>query len=331
MSDSTNFSVFILLASYQGESFIRSQIESIRKQSFTNWTLLISDDGSSDNTVKIIKEIASLDPRIKVRQSERNLGVINNYNKLLDWALSFDEMAYYCFCDQDDVWNEKKLELMSNEIIKHECKSGYGPILIHSDLTVVDENLVKLKSSYSKYMHIRLGSECIFTSLMFRNHVTGCTCIFNRVLVEASFPIPNEARMHDWWFALNAALYGEVKYVNYSTILYRQHSNNTVGVKPFSKYLEDFLHFSENKLRGNHEIELNIRQIELLIQRVNKELPVRPSLLKKMESFFQLRNAGLAKRVSILWGLWPISGSLLFSIVALTRILFFSSQKTAKE
>ena len=132
--------VDILLATYNGEKYLKPQLDSILKQTYSNFRLLISDDDSSDKTKEILKEYAKKDKRIILYFQEKNLGVIKNFEFLLKNV----ENEYYMFSDQDDIWKEDKIEKSINHIKETDSD------LVYSDLEVVDENLNVIYSSYWK-------------------------------------------------------------------------------------------------------------------------------------------------------------------------------------
>ena len=221
--------VNIILATYNGERFLAEQLISLIDQTYSNWKLLVSDDGSTDSTLSILNYFASTDPRIIIVNSHRQGGVVKNFGM----ALSFVDSEYIMFCDQDDVWNHNKIELMVKNIIDYEAISGKNfPLLGFSDATIVDHDLSMIADSLYASNAINPLNNIDYRFLIWCSTVFGCTVIFNRRLLLRAFPIPSEAPMHDQWFALVAALTGSVFFVPEQTIKYRMHSNNVVGAKP---------------------------------------------------------------------------------------------------
>ena len=100
--------VDILLATYNGEKYIREQIDSILNQTYKEFRLLISDDGSTDGTRDILNEYKAKDDRIEIFMQEENLGVVKNFEFLLKKV----EAKYYMFSDQDDIWKDEKIVLI---------------------------------------------------------------------------------------------------------------------------------------------------------------------------------------------------------------------------
>lgn len=219
--------VNILMATYNGEKFLAQQIESIQKQTFKEWNLLIRDDGSSDKTCDIIRNFTAKDSRIRfINENEHhNLGVIKSFFTLVNYEVA----DFYFFSDQDDVWLPEKLSV-SLEAAKH--KESDVPLLVYTDLKVVNQELNILQDSM-----IRAQSHHANTTLLpelTENTVTGGTMMINHALAEKWFT-PNDILMHDWFLALLAASLGEIIYLDLPTQLYRQHDNNVLGARTMDK------------------------------------------------------------------------------------------------
>ncbi|HEO6607446.1 TPA: glycosyltransferase family 2 protein [Streptococcus agalactiae] len=219
--------VNILMATYNGEKFLAQQIESIQKQTFKEWNLLIRDDGSSDKTCDIIRNFTAKDSRIRfINENEHhNLGVIKSFFTLVNYEVA----DFYFFSDQDDVWLPEKLSV-SLEAAKH--KASDVPLLVYTDLKVVNQELNILQDSM-----IRAQSHHANTTLLpelTENTVTGGTMMINHALAEKWFT-PNDILMHDWFLALLAASLGEIIYLDSPTQLYRQHDNNVLGARTMDK------------------------------------------------------------------------------------------------
>ncbi|HEO7193086.1 TPA: glycosyltransferase family 2 protein [Streptococcus agalactiae] len=219
--------VNILMATYNGEKFLAQQIESIQKQTFKEWNLLIRDDGSSDKTCDIIRNFTAKDSRIRFinGNEHHNLGVIKSFFMLVNYEVA----DFYFFSDQDDVWLPEKLSV-SLEAAKH--KASDVPLLVYTDLKVVNQELNILQDSM-----IRAQSHHANTTLLpelTENTVTGGTMMINHALAEKWFT-PNDILMHDWFLALLAASLGEIIYLDLPTQLYRQHDNNVLGARTMDK------------------------------------------------------------------------------------------------
>lgn len=226
--------VNILMSTYNGQEFIAQQIQSIQKQTFENWNLLIRDDGSSDETPKIIADFAKSDARIRFINADKreNFGVIKNFYTLL----KYEKADYYFFSDQDDVWQPQKLELTLASVEK---ENNQIPLMVYTDLTVVDRDLQVLHDSM-----IKTQSHHANTSLLeelTENTVTGGTMMVNHCLAKQWKHCYDDLIMHDWYLALLAASLGKLIYLDETTELYRQHESNVLGARTWSKRLKNWL------------------------------------------------------------------------------------------
>lgn len=223
--------VDILLATYNGEKYIREQIDSILNQTYKEFRLLISDDGSTDGTRDILNEYKAKDDRIEIFMQEENLGVVKNFEFLLKKV----EAKYYMFSDQDDIWKDEKIEKSLNKI-----EEGFD--LVYSDLEVVDENLNVTYESYWKLKGIykKIKKYNNFESLYLNNFITGCTVISKKELIDSFMPLPNMSKfvLHDYWISLIISQNGKIAYIEEPLIKYRQHKNNKVGSKKKSDELK---------------------------------------------------------------------------------------------
>ena len=215
--------VCVLMSTYNGEQYIAQQLESILNQKDVEVYIIISDDGSCDKTVSIIRDYQKkyLD-KIELVEGE-NAGVQKSFSKLINMAKDkpFD---YFAFADQDDKWLNEKLITAVN-ILKD--KSFDLPQLYFSNLCAADDKLNELGNIYSANSVIMQKKGALT-----RNFAYGCTCVFNKKAVEMYAKNYNARMwMHDYWLYLICLYIGEVYYDNTSYILYRQHSNNTVGYK----------------------------------------------------------------------------------------------------
>lgn len=228
----------ILLATYNGEQFLSEQIESILNQSFTDWRLLIHDDGSLDGTVNIINKYSNAFPDkiFLIEDSIITGGARNNFYHLL----SFSKADYIMFCDQDDVWLSNKVEDTLLEMYKVEKNR---PALVYTDLKVVDENLNIISESLRSYQQLEEPKN--LKEALLHNCVTGCTMMINKSLLK-NLTFPEYSIMHDWWFLIEVfRLDGVLHFINKPTMLYRQHASNEVGAKKsgYEQYVSKMLNF----------------------------------------------------------------------------------------
>lgn len=208
--------VQILLSSYQGEQFLKEQLDSLLKQSWKNLEILIRDDGSTDGTRKILEDYSGKYEHIKYFPGE-NIGVTKSFFELLKKS----DAAYVAFCDQDDIWLEHKVEAAVRKL-----KKETGPALYCGNKILVDRSLSPMKKQSRRSLKPGFGNavvECI---------CTGCTAVMNRELADIlTARLPEYAILHDWWTYLAASYTGKVIFDPHPYILYRQHEGNVVGAK----------------------------------------------------------------------------------------------------
>ncbi len=245
------------MAAYNGEKYIAEQIESILSQTVKDWRLIICDDCSQDATAEIIKKYRYKNKdRILLYENEKNSGS----SKTNFFSLIKKSDADYIFtCDQDDIWKPDKLE---KTLRAFEDKSI--PTLVHTDLTVVDENGKRLSDSMIRSQHIDVRRDKL-NQLIVQNIVTGCTMAINRSLADI-LREPDVIPVHDWWIAATASIYGQIKFIDEPTMLYRQHDSNQCGAQNMEsgKYIAGRL---KDKNRSKHMLELGYIMAEELLDK----------------------------------------------------------------
>lgn len=220
--------VAILLTTYNSTPFLSALIESLIGQTFENWDLYAMDDGSIDSTKNILIKYSRLYSKIHIVDNPRiHSGPKENFMYLL----SIIKSDYYMFCDHDDIWLPDKIRISMQRMNLIEQENKNTPIVVHSDLRVVDTQLRLIDDSFFRYSGIcpRILLSSI-NHLAHSNCVTGCTMLFNHMVKELVFPVHKYALMHDSWIALKVfANHGIISCIEEPLILYRQHSNNTLG------------------------------------------------------------------------------------------------------
>lgn len=247
----------ILLSTYNGEEYLNELLNSIINQTYFNWHLIIRDDGSIDSTQKIIDRFKVRFPyKISQIESKQNVGVIKSFEILMQHAVS----DYIMFCDQDDVWLPAKIELTLNKMIQIEKIYPDKPILIHSDLKVVDKQLNVISESFWHYSRIRPELLLDFDYLAVKNAVTGCTMMINKKVKKILPKSTPNTLMHDSWITLNMANeLGIIAYIDTPTILYRQHDKNVLGAK---NNLDSY--YKKKILDLKKVVKLNINQFKMV-------------------------------------------------------------------
>ena len=227
--------IVILLATFNGEKYIRQQLKSLFEQTNQNFRLVVHDDGSSDATAEIINEYRDKYPeRIEIFYGNSCGGPKENFL----WMLGRVEADYYLFCDQDDVWLPEKLQrsmdaLASEEDNYRSSKEEVPPVCVFTDMRVVDEELNTLSDSFIRYIG-RVPENTAYTQILIDNPAAGCTMCFNRALRDLVVDLApsvdlNNIPMHDAFVLEIAAIMGKVVAIDEPLAYYRQTGHNAMG------------------------------------------------------------------------------------------------------
>jgi glycosyltransferase involved in cell wall biosynthesis len=239
--------ITIVLAAYNGASYIAEQIESLLEQTMPFDMLYIQDDCSTDNTWELLTEYQRKYPdRMIIAKNEKNTGnpKFNFYS-----MMSKIRDEYIFLCDQDDVWLPDKIE---KTLVKmREMERAYGkdtPLLVHTDLCVVDGELKTINPSFKKAMNANYDRVQLRDQII-QNTLTGCTAMYNRALAGLiGEKMPEYMVMHDWWLMLIASAFGHIGHIDDQTVLYRQHGANEIGakdVRTLGYKIKKFLNYQE--------------------------------------------------------------------------------------
>jgi rhamnosyltransferase len=265
--------VVIVLSAYNGARHIEEQIGSIQRQRRSDWVLLVRDDGSSDGTPALVGALARADSRIRlVSSSGKNLGAVASFGALLAEAAGLDPHCVF-LADQDDVWVEEKLERQLEALVRAEERLGPEvPILVHSDLRVVDDRLRPIHRSFLRYQSgLATPAGLTLHTLLAQNLVTGAATAVNRALLRVTLPLPDVV-MHDWWLAQCAAAAGTIISLPDALVLYRQHAANVVGATGFYGLVGRAVRSpGEWWRRGGRNFVNGVRQVGMLRQRLGRE------------------------------------------------------------
>lgn len=227
--------IIVLMSTYNGEKYLRQQLDSILAQDCeytcdTRVALLVRDDGSADSTPQILEEYQRANPQKFFWYPGENIGVRKSFFDLLEHAAEQSgEPEYFAFADQDDYWLPEKLSagISRLEQMKAELSSGEEetPLLYCGAPTLVDEELQPIASRIDRSRKIP-G----FANALIENIANGCTMIINRPLRKLLLrEVPEFMIMHDWWIYLVASCLGQAYYDSQSYLLYRQHGGNVLG------------------------------------------------------------------------------------------------------
>lgn len=282
----------ILMATYNGQQYLAEQIDSIICQSYQDWTLLVSDDCSSDATLQVASDYAARDSRVRYASNEERggsaqanfLGLIGS-ERLAGKAI--------CFCDQDDVWEPFKLE--NGFTLLRELNS-VAPGLVHTDLKVVDSELRVIEDSFMGYTGLD-AKGLAFKDVLFQNYAPGCTIMVNAELAKRMAEQSDELRsrkiiMHDWWAMLLAYGCGNAIYSAEKTMLYRQHDANSIGATG-SKIRIKSLGGSLADARS--QVDLCFKQAEIF-KELNYSI-LNDAAKRDLNYFLDLRRHGIIQRI----------------------------------
>lgn len=210
--------ISVCMATYNGEKYIKEQLDSILFQLTKDDEVIVSDDSSGDNTVEIINSY--YDNRIRIFENQKFKSPIFNFEN----ALKHANGDVIVLADQDDIWQGNKIETIKKYMQEYD--------LVLSDADIIDEHGKNLHESFYKLNGSRNG----LIKNIVKNSYLGCTMAFNRKVLDKSLPFPKDIPMHDWWIGLIAEMYGKTYFIEDKLISYRRHGNNASPTGEKSKY-----------------------------------------------------------------------------------------------
>ena len=222
--------ISVCLACFNGQKYIKNQIESILSQLQKDDEIIVSDGGSTDDTIKIISEIK--DKRIKLvkldsindrEPNEPVFRIMNRISKNFESALKHVKGEFIFLADQDDIWLPDKIKRML-PYFEHYC------CIVH-DCYVTDSNLKVLSDTFFNYIKPNTS----FLGTLYRSSFMGCCMAFKKDVLELSLPFPAYPIEHDTWIGINALSFGKVLCLNDSLIFYRRHTDNVSSCAEGSK------------------------------------------------------------------------------------------------
>ena len=267
-----NHLVSVAMATYNGERYLKEQLDSIYAQTYKNIEVIVTDDCSSDKTVKILEQYAE-SHGLRYSVNETNLGFVKNFER----AISLCKGAYIALADQDDVWEREKIEVLVREI--------GSDLLIHSDCSIIDGK----SAVTAPYWKRERGFNIKVENLLRANVVTGCTVLFKRELLKSALPFPEGIAYHDWWLALCAANLNKIVYIPSCLTRYRQHTGQNTGSdikNPFKTFFIN-LYKRRNKLDFDRMIGIRKQRQNLLaIREGNIAVSIEKDYLEDLIAYF---------------------------------------------
>lgn len=294
------------MSTYNGQKYIREQIDSLLTQKDVDVQILVRDDGSKDDTVAILSEYCAKHPNITILK-DVNCGAEESFNRLCRIALETEKSEYYAFCDQDDVWDEDKLQVATTKLSPLDADK---PNMYFSNLKVVDENLNNIRDFYNP--------EDVFTDrskTLVQIFTYGCTCVFNRkALLYYCKPFPQQT-FHDNWVYCICSYLGNVVYDPVGHIQYRQHSSNLSGHRGTGLGL--LVSRIKRPFKGKLGNDFEIMASQLLAFASE----IHPSDLKTIQRVATYRNS-MMSRLHLLFSPSFCTGHLVKDLCIKYRILF---------
>jgi glycosyltransferase involved in cell wall biosynthesis len=212
--------ISVVIATYNGEPFLRKQLDSILSQSLQPKEIIVIDDCSSDATIDILNEYASTNTSFKITLNENNIGYICSFEKGMRLATG----EFIALSDQDDIWMPEKLEILYQSIGSH--------LIIYSNSALIDENGASLHKKMSDIKNQIGYNNCLMYTI--GAWAPGHTFLFKKELVDLCIPFPSIVT-HDFWLGFVATCYSPIKYLPETLVLYRQHTFNAIGANTHAK------------------------------------------------------------------------------------------------
>jgi glycosyltransferase involved in cell wall biosynthesis len=278
--------VQIVLATYNGELFLQQQIESLLQQTYSDFTILIRDDGSTDKTLDILQTYQEKYPSkfIFLNDEKKNVGATQNFGILL----SHSTANYIFFCDQDDVWMPNKVALSLNKLKELESGNTAIPCMIYSDMQSIDErgNVI----AHSVWQQLKLSPKCfILNRLLIQNIPHGCTMGINKAMRDIAVPIPSSAILHDHWIALLSSMFGKHFAFEQTLVQLRNHASNVTRKR--TSFQDKWKRYSSNlfdKTTYEYFIKIRVAQAKAVLQRTCSMATATQKEL--LNEFVQLEN-----------------------------------------
>ena len=263
--------ISVVMATYNGEKYLKQQLDSILQQTIAPKEILIVDDGSTDNTVAIIKTYA-YDDRIRLLINEKNIGYIKSFEKgMLNATCSLVALS-----DQDDVWMPHKLETLLSQVQDN--------IAVYSDSILIDENGESLFKKMSDIKNQLTYDNCLMYAI--GAWAPGHAMLFRKELIEKATPFPTIVT-HDFWLGFVATCYGGIQYVNEVLVQYRQHTHNAIGANTRQQGRE--------KPTKRTRIEIARKRMQLLFEKC-------PASLSDQKKVFEI--LATTYRKTDIWSRW---------------------------
>ena len=263
-------SVTVVMATYNGEKHLAEQIKSLLNQTVLPEKIIIVDDHSTDSTITLLYEMLNECPiAFEVVHHDDNEGV----NKTFQDGIELVTTKYTMICDQDDVWDKKKIELCLESITSND-------VMVVCNAQIVDSHLVSTGRTMFEFINLplefkdnkcRLTSEEMLMLLLKRNYVTGMCLMGKTEIIKKAFPIPN-TMTYDTWISWVVSGYGSVVFLNNPLVLYRQHNNNAIGAQKAKEKLKEYYSHRNEDLIKLHKKYITLAYANESVSKVERDV-----------------------------------------------------------
>ena len=283
--------VSIAVCTYNGEAFLKEQLDSLIDQTYQPIEIIAVDDRSSDATLQILNSYKSKYQNFSVVENEHNLGYAKNFEK----AISLCKGEYIALSDQDDVWDLNKITILVKNIGEN--------ALIYHDSEFISQDGFSLNQRVSHLLNMYEGK--LNTPFLFYNCVSGHALLFKRALVKKLFPF-KKGLFHDWFIAIIATENGGIKYLNQPLVKYRQHLLSNTDILKLKK---------EEKINFKKKInEINLIWLRFVVDRLKEN-----KLTQEIISCFNEKDLLSLKT----------RAKLFIILIKNYKLLFFGGKKTS--
>lgn len=284
----------ILLTAYNGAERLPDLLDSLLGQTDPDFSVLMQDDGSTDGTLSLLRDLSGRDPRFSFgKEQGRHLGAAGNFCSLIRQC---EGAGRVMLCDQDDIWEPEKVARLKAAMDALEAEYGAAtPLLVHSDCSLISDDGTPIGPSF--FRHQGWDPKAVtLPPLLVQNNVTGCTLIMNEPLraLIASHAKAKDLFMHDWFIALTAASFGHIAFVDEPLTRYRQHGDNTIGASTQSLVRRGLAAF-KNRRESKRRIKLTYTHTKVFRKLYEGELP--PEALAIVDAYLATERMPKVKRV----------------------------------
>lgn len=297
--------VDVLLATYDGERFLAAQLDSLAAQTHRPLRVLARDDGSRDATRAILSDYAARFPGLVVPVGDdgrsRTVAPADRHGAAVNFLrlMALSDAPYAMLCDQDDVWDARKTELMLSRVRAEERRVGRGrPVVVFSDYRAVDVDLNPVDTPRENLQVAAARTE--LNRLLVQNYVTGCTVMMNHTACAMAGPWDGRILMHDWWLALIASAAGRLVHMPVELTDYRQHGDNGVGATDVKSWSYRLAKMRDPQVR--HAADACYAQGALLLERHGDAMP--DASRRTLESFLAIpgKRCKAARQAAVVRG-----------------------------